>query len=143
MGAISNKITTLATEDNAKSYELADDKKQFLIDALEISPSHANLDYFLNKLSNAFNTINGKSDENSDEGMKGSANARYMLRQCKSSGACWAETEVNWDRKFGKCDRRTMRKHNTVYTRSALRQWGKRNGLTIEAADLQKMPVAI
>lgn len=137
---ISDRIKEIATPSIAQQFAVAADPRAFCIEAMGILPSHPHADHWISKAMAAFNKLNGKTTKVPARQSKGHSSASYTLKQCQSTGTYWAETEVKWDRKFGKCDRRTMAKHNTVYTRSALKQWGKRNGVVVDAADLHKMP---
>lgn len=140
---ISDRIKEISTPTFAQQYAQASDKQAFCIKAMGILPSHPHADHWVSKAMAAFNKINGMPVTAPTSASKGNSDASYTLKQCQSTGTYWAETEVKWDRKFGKCDRRTMRKHNSVFTRGALKQWGKRNGVTVDAADVQKLPASV
>jgi len=138
---ISDRIKEISTVAHANRCSQAADKRAFCIHAMGISAEHPRADYWVDILQTAFAGILGESFTSTFPQAKGTSTAQYKLRQCNVTGVYVAETTVKWSRKYGKCDRREHSKHNTVYTRSALTQWGARNGVTVETDDLELMPV--
>lgn len=54
---------------------------------------------------------------------------------------CFARTEVEWSRSFGKCKRQDFSKHNTIECAKTLKRWGKKYGIEIPEEDLEKLKV--
>lgn len=50
--------------------------------------------------------------------------ARYEMIQYQD-GTVAAKTQSQWDRSFGKCDRRTFHKSGEIYTQRQLKAWEK------------------
>ncbi len=53
-----------------------------------------------------------------------------------------AETSVTWDRKFGRCDRRSFTKYGEIYTRARFRAW-LRKYFPNDLAEADKLPTSV
>lgn len=143
MARITDQIKTVATAENAAKYQASEDPRAFCIDLMGINPSHANLDYFVEKMEAEFAKITGQSAPKSANPLKGNSKARYQMKRCPTTGTYVVNTEVFWGRTYGKCDRRTHSKHNTVYTQKQLRAFCRRHNIEICADDVARLPTAI
>lgn len=65
--------------------------------------------------------------------------ARYEMIQYQD-GTVAAKTQSQWDRCFGKCNRRTFHKSGEIYTQGRLKSWGRKHSVQINPDDLAQLP---
>lgn len=143
MARITDIINEAATAENAARYQASDDPRAFCIALMEINPAHPNLDYFVEKMQAAFARVTGQPAPKPANPLKGNNKARYRMKRCPTTGDYVVNTEVFWDRTYGKCDRRTHSHHNTIYTQKQLINFCRRHKIECCADDLSKLPEEI